>query len=263
MSFVSRLRSTLTYPIAATLVLVTVVPMVAVGLALISSSRTQLTTAEKRFLGRQAVSSAGEVSLFIDTHRTQLVSTARALAAADQIASEGFGELLQGMANEPGRAFVSLQIVPFDEPGIFAQSPDLDQGTLQVINAAVQRASERAGQGEEVHQVLLDLPPGEATKIVFALPLRSRDQSIWGTLAGVLDLAPLQNRLGASSYAGLLVSVVDDQGRLLTLTDPLGNAARLAYDRSGRTTRRVTAAAGETQTVSDSRDFQATGGNGT
>ncbi len=220
MSFVSRLRSTLTYPIAATLVLVTVVPMVAVGLALISSSRTQLTTAEKRFLGRQAVSSAGEVSLFIDTHRTQLVSTARALAVADRIASAGFGELLQGMANEPGRAFVSLQIVPFDEVGVFAQSPDIDPQTLQVMNAAVQRASERAGQGEDVHEVLLDLPPGEATKIVFALPLQSRDQSIWGTLAGVLDLAPLQERLGASSYTGLLVSVVDDQGRVVISSRP-------------------------------------------
>ena len=44
MGFFARLRTSLTYPIAATLVLVTVVPMVAVGLALISSSRTDLET---------------------------------------------------------------------------------------------------------------------------------------------------------------------------------------------------------------------------
>jgi ribosome-binding ATPase YchF (GTP1/OBG family) len=48
MGFASRFRSSLTYPIAATLVLVTVVPMVSVGLLLISYNRTHLETVEKR-----------------------------------------------------------------------------------------------------------------------------------------------------------------------------------------------------------------------
>ncbi len=220
MGFLERLRSSLTYPIAATLVLVTVVPMVAVGLALISSSRTHLTTVENRFLGRQAVSLAGELSLFVDTHRTQLQSAARALAAAELIDADGFGELLQGMANEPGRAFVSLQIVPTEGIGAFAALPNLNPATVRLIDAAVQEAHLRTVRGEAVQEVLLELPPGEAPKAIFAFPLRSRDGEIWGSLSGALDLGPLQDRLGANTYAGLMVSVVDDRGRVVISSRP-------------------------------------------
>ncbi|MCU0234296.1 MAG: HD domain-containing protein [Thermoanaerobaculales bacterium] len=220
MGFLERLRSSLTYPIAATLVLVTVVPMVAVGLALISSSRTHLTTVENRFLGRQAVSLAGELSLFVDTHRTQLQSAARALAAAELIDADGFGELLQGMANEPGRAFVSLQIVPTEGIGAFAALPNLNPATVRLIDAAVQEAHLRTVRGEAVQEVLLELPTGEAPKAIFAFPLRSRDGEIWGSLSGALDLGPLQDRLGANTYAGLMVSVVDDRGRVVISSRP-------------------------------------------
>jgi hypothetical protein len=108
MGFVTRLRSSLTYPIAATLVLVTVVPMVLVGLLLSSYNRTHLETVEKRYLGRQAVSLAGEISSFMAGHRTLLASTARALEAADRIDVDSFESLLQGIGGEPGRAFVYL-----------------------------------------------------------------------------------------------------------------------------------------------------------
>jgi len=220
MGLLERLRSSLTYPIAATLVLVTVVPMVAVGLALISSSRTHLTTVENRFLGRQAVSLAGEISLFVDTHRTQLQSAARALAAAELINADGFGELLQGMANEPGRAFVSLQIIPTEGIGAFAALPNLNPATVRLIDAAVQEAHLRTVRGEAVQEVLLELPAGEAPKAIFAFPLRSRDGEIWGSLSGALDLGPLQERLGANTYAGLMVSVVDDRGRVVISSRP-------------------------------------------
>ena len=76
MGFVARLRSSLTYPIAATLVLVTVVPMVLVGLLLSSYNRETLETAEKQYLTRQAVSLANETSLLISGHQTLLTSTA-------------------------------------------------------------------------------------------------------------------------------------------------------------------------------------------
>jgi putative nucleotidyltransferase with HDIG domain len=220
MGFLERLRSSLTYPIAATLVLVTVVPMVAVGLALISSSRTHLTTVENRFLGRQAVSLAGEISLFVDTHRTQLQSAARALAAAELIDADGFGELLQGMANEPGRAFVSLQIVPIAGIGAFAALPNLNPATVRLVDAAVQEAHLRTVRGEAVQEVLVELPAGEAPKAIFAFPLRSRDGEVWGSLSGALDLGPLQDRLGANTYAGLMVSVVDDRGRVVISSRP-------------------------------------------
>ena len=61
MGFVARLRSSLTYPIAATLVLVTVVPVALSGWLFASYNREHLTTVEKQYLTRQAVSLASEV----------------------------------------------------------------------------------------------------------------------------------------------------------------------------------------------------------
>ena len=133
MGFASRFRSSLTYPIAATLVLVTVVPMVSVGLLLISYNRTHLETVEKRYLGRQAVSLAGETSLFMTGHRTQLESTARALAAAKSVDVGAFEELLQGFGNQPGSSFVYLQVITREGAGAYVRSPKLASATeLQI-----------------------------------------------------------------------------------------------------------------------------------
>lgn len=219
MGIVARLRSTLTYPIAATLVLVTVVPMVAVGVLLTTSSRLHLKTMENLFLGRQAVSLAGETALFYDGHRTQLASAALALAAAEKIDADGFGALLEGMAAEPGRAFVFLQIIPNSGTGAFARSPALGEQTIQRLDAAVDEAHNRTSGGDVVERVLLDLPANVSPKAVMAFPLRSKDGEIWGSLTGVLDLSPLQDRF-SSTYAGLIVSVVDDRGRVIISSSP-------------------------------------------
>ena len=220
MGFFARLRTSLTYPIAATLVLVTVVPMVAVGLALISSSRTDLETVERRYLVRQAVSLAGEISLFIEGHRTQLASAARALAAADTIDAEGFDVLLEGTANEPGRAFVYLAVRPVQGTGAFARSPELGNETVAILDEAMESAHQLAVTGEEVQEVLLDLGPNAAPKAVMAFPLRSRNSRVWGTLTGVLDLGPMQDGFSANTYAGLLVSVVDNRGHVVIASRP-------------------------------------------
>jgi putative nucleotidyltransferase with HDIG domain len=220
MGFSARLRSSLTYPITATLVLVTVVPMVLVSLALISSNRTHLETVEKRYLGRQAVSLASEVSLFIDGHRTQLESTARAVAAADRMEVASYEELLQGIGNQPGRAFVYLQIKPRTDVGAFVLSPQLSGAVIQVIDQTVNRAHEKALEGVQVEDLILDLPENATPKAVFVFPLRSQDGEVWGTLAGALDLRPLQNRTLENTYAGLLVSVVDDGGRVVVSSIP-------------------------------------------
>ena len=228
MGFATRFRSSLTYPIAATLVLVTVVPMVLVGLALTSSSRTHLETVEKRYLGRQAVSLAGEISLFLDGHRTQLASTARALAAADSIDVSSFEELLQGIGNQPGRSFVYLQIMPRSDVGAFVKSPQLTGAAFNAVDDAVISAHETALTGDRVEDVLLDLPGNDAPKAVFSFPLRSRSSEVEGTLTGVVDLGPLQNGLMANTYSGLLVSVVDGSGRVVISSLPSLRGADMA-----------------------------------
>lgn len=220
MGIIALLRSSLTYPIAATLVLVTVVPMVAVGVLLTSSSRINLETNENLFLGRQAVSLGGETALFYDGHRTQLASAALAMAAAEKIDADGFGTLLEGMAAEPGRAFVYLQIIPNLGTGAFAMAPSLGQETIERLDAAIQEAHERTARGEIVERVLLDMPNNQPPKAVMAFPLQSSTGEIWGSLLGVLDLAPLEAQLAAPTYAGFLVSLIDGQGQVIISSSP-------------------------------------------
>jgi len=191
-----------------------------VSLILISSNRTQLETVEKRYLVRQAVSLAGEISLFMDVHRTQLEGTARAVSAADRIDIASYEELLQGIGNQQGRAFVYLQIMPRAEMGAFVRSPRLSEAIVRVLDETINRAHEKALEGARVEDLILDLPENAAPKAVFTFPLKSRDGEVWGTLAGALDLGPLQNRLTEATYAGLLVSVVDDRGRVVVSSHP-------------------------------------------
>ena len=109
MGVLARIRSSVTYPIAAALLLVTVAPVVVVGLRLAASNRENLTTTEKITLTRQAVGLASEISLFFSAHRTRLESAARALGAAQPVAAAQYQGLLQDIAGgQDEHAFVYL-----------------------------------------------------------------------------------------------------------------------------------------------------------
>jgi putative nucleotidyltransferase with HDIG domain len=220
MGFVARLRSSLTYPIAATLVLVTVVPMVLVGLLLSSYNRDQLEIAEKQYLARQAVSLANETALFMSGHQTLLASTARALAAAQRIDVDSFESLLQGIGSEPGRAFIYLQIIPRTGTGAFVRSRQLKQETGDILTDAMNVAHEKVLDGYQLEEIIFELPEGEPPKALFSFPLRSRGSGVWGSLHGVLDLGSLQNKLGENVYTGYLVSVLDENGEAVVSSIP-------------------------------------------
>ncbi len=220
MGLLLRFRSSLTYPIAATLVLVTVVPMVLVGLLLSSYNRDQLEIAEKQYLTRQAVGLANETFLFISGHQTLLASTARALAAAQRIDVDSFESLLQGIGSEPGRAFVYLQIIPRTGTGAFVRSRQLKQETGDILTDAMNVAHEKVLNGYQLEEIIFDLPEGEAPKALFSFPLRSRGSEVWGSLHGVLDLGSLQNKLGENVYTGYLVSVLDENGDAVVSSIP-------------------------------------------
>jgi HD-GYP domain-containing protein (c-di-GMP phosphodiesterase class II) len=220
MGFVARLRSSLTYPIAATLVLVTVVPMVLVGLLLSSYNRDQLEIAEKQYLARQAVGLANETALFISGHQTLLASTARALAAAQRIDVDSFESLLQGIGSEPGRAFIYLQIIPRTGTGAFVRSRQLKLETGDILTDAMNLAHEKVLDGYQLEEIIFELPEGEPPKALFSFPLRSRGSGVWGSLHGVLDLGSLQNKLGENVYTGYLVSVIDEHGEAVVSSIP-------------------------------------------
>jgi putative nucleotidyltransferase with HDIG domain len=215
MGLLARLRSSLTYPIAATLVLVTVVPVTLVGWLLASYNREHLTFVEKRFLSLEARGLAGEVSEFLSSHRIQLKSTVSGLEAGGAIEVAGFEQLLQDIAGEPDRAFVYLQILDQRGEGTFVRSPSLTAESERVLAEAVAEAHAAAIAGHDVERLITGLPGGEATKAIYAFPLRSADGVVWGSLAGILDLALLERRFDENARAGFIVTLFDENGVVL------------------------------------------------
>ena len=228
MGFTAHIRSSLTYPIAATLVLVTVVPVALVGLLLSNYNRDQLKIVEQRHLGRQAVSLAGEISLFLESHSTQLSSTARAIAANETIDVTSMERLLQETAQEPGRSFVYLQILDRNGEGNYVRSPVFDTAAIQRLDNAVRTAHESALGGARVEKLLLDTQPTRPAKALLAFPVRTNRGEIWGSLTGVLDLAPWQARLTDNVYTGLLVSLIDQNGQVVLSSEAVLRGANLA-----------------------------------
>ncbi|MFV2072536.1 MAG: HD domain-containing phosphohydrolase [Thermoanaerobaculales bacterium] len=228
MGFTARFRSSLTYPIAATLVLVTVVPVALVGLLLANYNRDQLKIVEQRYLGRQAVSLAGEISLFLENHSTQLSSTARAMAANERIDVTSLEKLLQETAQEPGRSFVYLQILDTNGVGAYVRSPALDTAAVQRLDDAVRTAHESAMAGARVEKLLLDAQRARPAKALLAFPVRTRNGEVWGSLTGILDLAPWQARLTDNVYTGLLVSLIDPNGQVVLSSEAVLRGASLA-----------------------------------
>jgi HD-GYP domain-containing protein (c-di-GMP phosphodiesterase class II) len=228
MASLSHLRSSLTYPIAATLVLVTVVPVALVGLLLARYNREYLTTEEKRSLTRQASSLAAEASLFLNSHLTQLESTARALEAGGPVAVSAFESLLQDMAAQPGRAFVYLQILNARGEGAYVRSQMLDERAVADLESAATAAHHQALGGERVEDLLRDTAREHPARAVIALPLESATAGTWGALTGVLDLEPLASRFSDSSAAGLLMSLIDARGDVLVSSHPESRGRNLA-----------------------------------
>ena len=220
MGLLARLRSSLTYPIAATLVLVTVVPVTLVGWLLASYNREHLTFVEKRFLSLEARGLAGEVSEFLESHRIQLQSTVLGLEAGGAIEVSGFEQLLQDIAGEQDRAFVYLQILDERGEGTFVRSPSLSDEVGPTLTEAVAEAHATAIAGEPVERILTDLPSGEVTKAIYAFPLRSADGDVWGSLTGVLDLEALALRFDENARAGFIVSLFDANGLVLVSSHP-------------------------------------------
>jgi putative nucleotidyltransferase with HDIG domain len=214
MGFLARFRSSLIYPIAATLVLVTVVPVATVGLLLASRNREHLTTTEKQYLTRQAVSLASEVALFFSLHRTQLESTVRALAANEPLDLAARQHLLEDMTQRD-QSFALLWLVDRTGEAAVVQPPQLSEAGSGALVERMLKAHESALGGEPVRNLTVTLSPPDAGVVLYAYPVHSSTGVVWGTLDGAVDLGPLQARLRDNTYAGLIVSIIDGEGKVV------------------------------------------------
>jgi putative nucleotidyltransferase with HDIG domain len=197
-----------------------VVPVTLVGWLLASYNREHLTFVEKRFLSLEARGLAGEVSEFLGSHRIQLKSTVSGLEAGGSIEGASFEQLLQDITSEPDRAFVYLQILDERGEGTFVRSPSLTAETERVLGEAVTEAHAAAIAGQSVERLMTGLPGDEATKAIYAFPLRSADGIVWGSLTGVLDLVALERRFDVNAGAGFIVTLFDEDGHVLVSSHP-------------------------------------------
>jgi HD-GYP domain-containing protein (c-di-GMP phosphodiesterase class II) len=216
----NRFRSSLTYPIAATLVLVTVVPVALSGWLFASYNREHLTTVEKLYLNRQAVSLASEVSHFFSSRSTYLESTARAFAVTNQNDVESFESFLESVANETGPSFAYLQILNRDGAGSYVYDPQLTVEDIEQLTELVGSAQELIFDADSTPELRLEQPVDRAAWAIMVYPLRAPDGAVWGSLAGVLDLADFERRFGDNSFGGLFVCVIDDGGTVIVSSEP-------------------------------------------
>ncbi len=217
---IARFRSSLTYPIAATLVLVTVVPVVVVGLLLARQNRDYLRTLEKQYLARQAAGLASEVTLFFTAHRTQLESTARALEAGPPVDQAAAESLLQAIARRDP-AFLHLQIVGRDGTGAFVRTRTLaGESEAQIQKVISTSDSQVLANGQPASALHVRVPGMRSGVAVLAYPLRSSAGDQWGVLDGVVDLGALEPRLADYALGGLLVSIIDGDGVTVASSQP-------------------------------------------
>jgi HD-GYP domain-containing protein (c-di-GMP phosphodiesterase class II) len=219
MGLLTRFRSSLTYPIAATLVLVTVVPVALSGWLFAAYNREHLTTVEKIYLNRQAVSLAGDVDHFIASRSTYLASTARALAVSLRSGSGSVESLLEELAGEAGPSFAFFQILDREGRGSWVYDPQIDADHVDRLYRLVSAAQTEALAGKPEPQLRLEMQSDRPTWAIMIYPLTSGDE-VLGSLAGVVDLADFEHRFRDSTFSGLFVGVIDAAGRVIVSSEP-------------------------------------------
>lgn len=228
MGLLKRFKSSLTYPIAAALVLVTVVPVTLAGWLFASYNREHLTTVEKLYLNRQAVSLAGELDHSFTSRTTYLESTARALAVSATNDAAAFESFLAEMASATGPTFAYLQILSRDGHGSYVYDPNLEAAEVELLERLVRSTQEASLAGAAEPEFVLEFPDDRSPWAILVYPLKATDGDAWGSLAGVLDFAKFERELADNTFSGLFVSVIDGNGRILLSSTPANRGRSLS-----------------------------------
>ncbi|MCD4750442.1 MAG: HD domain-containing protein [Thermoanaerobaculales bacterium] len=215
MAVLKRFKSSLTFSIAAVLVLVTVVPVAFVGYSLAAYNKEHLTTLEKQSLTREAVNLASEVSMYVAGQHTRLHGITRALKAVAGTTTKIQSEILYETAEDSNRAFLYLQVADSSGDGAFVRDPGLSDAAATSLATTLADAFRTGLENEEFFSIRVDLPENGSSVTVFGLPIENRDGSVEGSLTAVLDLAPIQERLQASATGGQIVTLFSESGQII------------------------------------------------
>lgn len=220
MNLLERFNSTLTYPIAATLVLVTAVPVAYVGFDLARYNRDVLITKERQTLTRQAVSLANEASMYLSANRGRLDGIVRTLGVIPVAEAEVQAELLSETAAESQRAFLYLQIADTTGDGAFVRDPLLTDNAASLLSATLGTAHHDALRGQATTTLRTDLPQNYGSVSVIGAPLKDLKGSIWGSLTAVLNLGPIEKRLRENGSGGQYSVLFDQDLQIVGSSEP-------------------------------------------
>jgi putative nucleotidyltransferase with HDIG domain len=217
----------LLYPLTALLVALAVVPVGLVGFGFFSSNKEQVATLEKQYLTRQAVGFARELELFfLDTvGRLESLAQALRLGAGDGLPADRVPGIL-AEAVQANRSLVMLRLLDRRGQGQFVQGKPLSPEAEATLNPLLLRGFQEGLAGRPVREEMVRLA-GQAPVAVVSFPVLGRGGEVQGVLQGVVSLEGLSQRLAEEAARGVVVDVVDRQGRILfsSEADRLGRDA--------------------------------------
>ncbi len=220
MKLLARFNSSLTYPIAATLLLVTAVPVALVGFDLARYNREVLTTKERKTLTRQAVSLANEATMYLAANKSRLDGITRTLKIIPVAEAEVQAELLSETAADSQRAFLYLQIADIKGDGAFVRDPDLSDDAASALSNTLGEAHRNALDGKTTTNLRTDLPRGYGSVSIIGAPIKNLKGEIWGSLTAVLNLGPIEDRLRESASGGQYSVLFDQNLQIIAGSDP-------------------------------------------
>lgn len=197
-----------------------VVPVALVGFGFFSSNKEQIATLEKQYLTRQAVGLARELQLFFLDSTSRLASLSQALRMSTETepALDEVAPLLTEMV-ENNRNLIMLRLVNRQGQGQFVQGRALSREDEETINPLLVRGFQEGLGGRLVRQEPVRLPKGEPVMVI-SVPLLGWSGESVAVLQGVLSLASLARRLEEEAARGVMVDVVDEEGRILFSSEP-------------------------------------------
>ena len=219
MKLLARFNSSLTYPIAATLVLVTAVPVALVGFDLARFNREVLTTKERKTLTRQAVSLANEATMYLAANKSRLDGIARTLKVIPVAEAEIQAELLSETAADSQRAFLYLQIADIKGDGAFVRDPELSDDAASELSNTLGEAHRNALDGKATTKLRTDLPRNYGSVSIIGAPIKNLKGDIWGSLTAILNLGPIEDRLRESASGGQFLVLFNQDLQIIASSD--------------------------------------------
>jgi len=216
-----RSRPRLLWTLLGAMMLVGLVPLVVSHVFLIGINREALTTLEKKYLTRSAVSIANNLQSLLDSNKQQLSKIAgsvrnvrRALPGIDPFTYASETKWILDFMTPDGD-LIALRTVNTSGQGAEAVPADLDPAILEEMATARDVALKGTQYlGRITHDSASNLPV-----VVMAVPVVEQNEVI-GAVVGVISLRRIVGLMRDEGKGDVAAFIVDRDGRVLIHSEP-------------------------------------------